>query len=57
MTRIIAAGGQQQFKPKNILVNTKEEADLISQLQQGKKFADSRRNGQWSDGPERRNLG
>jgi len=34
-------GGQQQFKAKNILVNTKEEADLvIKQLQQGKKFAD-----------------
>jgi len=34
-------GGQQQFKAKNILVNTKEEADaVIKQLQQGKKFAD-----------------
>jgi peptidyl-prolyl cis-trans isomerase C len=34
-------GVQQQFKAKNILVNTKEEADLvIKQLQQGKKFAD-----------------
>ena len=34
-------GGQQQFKAKNILVNTKEEADLvIKQLRQGKKFAD-----------------
>src|SRR5215471_4398910 len=34
-------GGQQQFKAKNILVTTKEEADLvIKQLQQGKKFAD-----------------
>ena len=33
--------GQQQFKAKNILVNTKEEADtVIKQLQQGKKFAD-----------------
>jgi peptidyl-prolyl cis-trans isomerase C len=34
-------GGQQQFKAKNILVKTKEEADVvIKQLQQGKKFAD-----------------
>jgi peptidyl-prolyl cis-trans isomerase C len=34
-------GGQQQFKAKNILVTTKEEADIvIKQLQQGKKFAD-----------------
>jgi peptidyl-prolyl cis-trans isomerase C len=34
-------GGQQQFRAKNILVNTKEEADtVIKQLQQGKKFAD-----------------
>jgi peptidyl-prolyl cis-trans isomerase C len=34
-------GGQQQFKAKNILVNTKEEADaVIKQLQQGKKFAE-----------------
>jgi peptidyl-prolyl cis-trans isomerase C len=34
-------GGSQQFKAKNILVNTKEEADVvIKQLQQGKKFAD-----------------
>jgi peptidyl-prolyl cis-trans isomerase C len=34
-------GGQQTFKAKNILVNTKEEADVvIKQLQQGKKFAD-----------------
>jgi peptidyl-prolyl cis-trans isomerase C len=33
--------GQQQFKAKNILLNTKEEADVvIKQLQQGKKFAD-----------------
>jgi peptidyl-prolyl cis-trans isomerase C len=33
--------GQQQFKAKNILVNTKEEADaVIKQLQQGKKFGD-----------------
>jgi peptidyl-prolyl cis-trans isomerase C len=34
-------GGLQQFKAKNILVNTKEEADVvIKQLQQGRKFAD-----------------
>jgi len=34
-------GGQQQFKAKNIVVNTKEEADaVIKQLLQGKKFAD-----------------
>src|SRR5215471_359225 len=34
-------GGAQQFKAKNILVNTKEEADaVIKQLLQGKKFAD-----------------
>ena len=34
-------GGQQQFKAKNILVNTKEEAEVvIKQLQQGKRFAD-----------------
>jgi peptidyl-prolyl cis-trans isomerase C len=33
--------GQQQFKARNIVVTTKEEADLvIKQLQQGKKFAD-----------------
>jgi peptidyl-prolyl cis-trans isomerase C len=33
--------GQQQFKAKNIVVTTKEEADVvIKQLQQGKKFAD-----------------
>jgi peptidyl-prolyl cis-trans isomerase C len=34
-------GGQQQFKARNIVVKSKEEADLvIKQLQQGKKFAD-----------------
>lgn len=34
-------GGQQQFKARNIVVTSKEEADLvIRQLQQGKKFAD-----------------
>ena len=34
-------GGQQQFKARNIVVVTKEEADrVIKQLQQGKKFAD-----------------
>src|SRR5215831_19189668 len=34
-------GGQQQFKARNILVTTKDEADaVIKQLQQGKKFAD-----------------
>ena len=33
--------GQQQYKARNILVTTKEEADrVIKQLQQGKKFAD-----------------
>ena len=39
-------GGQQQFKAKNILVNTKEEADLvIKQLRQGKNSRTLRRNG------------
>ena len=34
-------GGKQQFKARNIVVTSKEEADLvIKQLQQGKKFAD-----------------
>jgi peptidyl-prolyl cis-trans isomerase C len=34
-------GGQQQFKARNIVVESKEEADrVIKQLQQGKKFAD-----------------
>lgn len=33
--------GKQQFKARNIVVTSKEEADLvIKQLQQGKKFAD-----------------
>jgi peptidyl-prolyl cis-trans isomerase C len=52
-------GGQQQFKARNIVVATKEEADLvIKQLQQGKKFADlarARANG--PTGPNGGDLG
>jgi peptidyl-prolyl cis-trans isomerase C len=52
-------GGQQQFKGRNIVVATKEEADLvIKQLQQGKKFADlarARANG--PTGPNGGDLG
>jgi peptidyl-prolyl cis-trans isomerase C len=52
-------GGQQQFKAKNILVSTKQEADVvIKQLQQGKKFvelAKERANG--PTGPNGGDLG
>jgi len=51
--------GQQQFKAKNIVVTTKEEAEsVIKQLQQGKKFADlakARANG--PTGPNGGDLG
>jgi len=52
-------GGQQQFRARNIVVATKEEADLvIKQLRQGKKFADlarARANG--PTGPNGGDLG
>ena len=52
-------GGQQQFKAKNIVVKTKEEADLvIRQLQQGKKFADlARERASGPTGPNGGDLG
>jgi len=52
-------GGQQQFKAKNIVVGTKEEADLvIKQLHQGKKFADlARERASGPTGPNGGDLG
>jgi peptidyl-prolyl cis-trans isomerase C len=52
-------GGQQQFKAKNIVVATKEEADVvIKQLQQGKKFADlARERANGPTGPNGGDLG
>jgi peptidyl-prolyl cis-trans isomerase C len=52
-------GGQQTFKARNILVKTKEEADvIIKQLQQGKKFADlARERANGPTGPNGGDLG
>jgi peptidyl-prolyl cis-trans isomerase C len=52
-------GGQQQFKARNIVVTTKEEAELvIKQLQKGKKFADvARERANGPTGPNGGDLG